>query len=70
MRLAVDLAAGHQVTETLRIDHPTLAVLPASENLLAITILATAGPMDRRDTTPPIPACWALELRGDRERGG
>jgi hypothetical protein len=26
--------------------------------LLAITILATAGPMDRRHTTPKIPACW------------
>src|SRR5580698_4678703 len=26
--------------------------------LLAITILATAGRMDRRRTTPGIPACW------------
>ena len=37
--------------------------------LLAIAILATAGRMDRRDTKPPIPACWTGEPRGDRERG-
>ena len=37
--------------------------------LLAITILATAGRMDRRDTTPPIPVCWTGEPRGDREAG-
>jgi hypothetical protein len=33
--------------------------------LLAITILATSGRMDRRDTTPKIPACWTREPRGD-----
>ncbi len=33
--------------------------------LLAITILATAGRMDRRDTTPKIPACSTQEPRGD-----
>ena len=33
--------------------------------LLAITILATAGRMDRRDMTPN-PACWTGESRGDR----
>jgi len=32
--------------------------------LLAITILATAGRMDRRNTTPKIPACWTGERRG------
>jgi len=37
--------------------------------LLAITILATAGRMDRRDTTPRIPACWTREPRGDPARG-
>jgi hypothetical protein len=35
--------------------------------LLAITLLATAGQMDR-DTTPEIPACWTGEPRGDPER--
>jgi hypothetical protein len=34
--------------------------------LLAITILATAGRMDHRNTTPRIPACWTGESRGDR----
>ena len=33
--------------------------------LLAITILATAGRMSRRDTTPQIPVCWTREPRGD-----
>ena len=33
--------------------------------LLAIIILATAGRMDRRHTTPRIPACWTGESRGD-----
>jgi hypothetical protein len=33
--------------------------------LLAITILATAGRMGRRDTTPEIPVCWTREPRGD-----
>jgi hypothetical protein len=37
--------------------------------LLAITILATAGRMHRRDTTPKIPACWTPEPRGDPGRG-
>ena len=37
--------------------------------LLAITILATAGRMDRRDTTPHIPVCWTREPRCDPERG-
>jgi hypothetical protein len=32
--------------------------------LLAITILATAGAMDRRHTTPEIPSCWTGEPRG------
>jgi hypothetical protein len=32
--------------------------------LLAITILATAGTMDRRHTTPEIPSCWTGEPRG------
>ena len=36
--------------------------------LLAITILATAGRMDRRDTTAKIPACWTGEPRGDPAR--
>ena len=37
----MDLAnAGHQVTETLRIDHPTLAVLRASEQPLPDYIAA------------------------------
>ena len=36
--------------------------------LLAITILATAGRMDRRDTTPHIPVCWTGEPRCDPER--
>ena len=36
--------------------------------LLAITILATAGRMGRRDTTPQIPVCWTGEPRGDPER--
>jgi hypothetical protein len=34
--------------------------------LLAITILATAGRMDHRNTTPRIPACWTGESRGTR----
>jgi hypothetical protein len=34
--------------------------------LLAITILATAGRMDRRDTPPKIPACWTREPRVTR----
>jgi hypothetical protein len=34
--------------------------------LLDITILATAGRMDRRHTTPKIPACWTGEPRGPR----
>jgi hypothetical protein len=33
--------------------------------LLAITILATAGRMGRRDATPQIPVCWTGEPRGD-----
>jgi hypothetical protein len=33
--------------------------------LLAITILATAGTMNRRHTTPKIPLCWTGEPRGD-----
>ncbi len=33
--------------------------------LLAIAILATAGRMDRRDTTPQIPECWTGKPRGD-----
>jgi hypothetical protein len=33
--------------------------------LLAITILATAGRTDRRDTPLKIPACWTREPRGD-----
>ena len=37
--------------------------------LLAITILATAGRMDRRDTPPKIPACWTREPHGDPARG-
>ena len=37
--------------------------------LLAITILATAGRMHRRDTTPKIPACWTREPSGDPARG-
>ena len=37
--------------------------------LLAITILATAGRMHRRNTTPKIPACWTREPRGDPARG-
>src|ERR1700744_1964150 len=32
--------------------------------LLAITILATAGRMDRRDTTPQLPVCWTGKPRG------
>ncbi len=36
--------------------------------LLAITILATAGRMDRRDTTPHIHVCWTGEPRCDPER--
>jgi hypothetical protein len=36
--------------------------------LLAITILAAAGQMDRRRTTPRIPACLDRELRGDPAR--
>jgi hypothetical protein len=32
--------------------------------LLAITILATAGTMRRRHTTPEIPSCWTGEPRG------
>jgi hypothetical protein len=34
--------------------------------LLAITILATAGRMDRRKTTQKIPACWTEEPRVTR----
>ena len=36
--------------------------------LLAIIILATAGRMDRRDTTPHIPVCWTGEPRCGPER--
>ncbi len=36
--------------------------------LLAITILATAGRMNRRDTTPKIPVCWTGKPRGDAEQ--
>jgi hypothetical protein len=36
--------------------------------LLAITILATAGPTGRRDMAPDIPASWTGESRGDPER--
>jgi hypothetical protein len=36
--------------------------------LLAITILATAGRMGRRDTTPQIPVCWTEGPRGAPER--
>ena len=36
--------------------------------LLAITVLATAGRMDRGDTTPKIPASRPGEPRGDPER--
>jgi hypothetical protein len=32
--------------------------------VLAITILAIAGGMDCRDTTPKIPSCWTREPRG------
>ena len=32
--------------------------------LLAITILATAGRMGRRDTTPQFPLCWTGKPRG------
>jgi hypothetical protein len=32
--------------------------------VLAITILATAGRMGRRDTTPQVPVCWTGEPRG------
>jgi hypothetical protein len=32
--------------------------------LLAITILATAGRMGRRDTTPQFPVCWTGKPRG------
>jgi len=38
--------------------------------LLAVTILATVGRTDRRDTTPKIPPATARELRVDRERSG
>jgi len=43
--------------------------------LLAITILATAGRMGRRDTTPQIPVCWTdfgtyLRQRPGRRRPG
>ncbi len=34
------------------------AATAALGTLLAITILATAGRIDRRDTTPKIPVCW------------
>ena len=37
--------------------------------LLAITILATAGRVGRRDTAPEVPASWTGEPRGDPERG-
>ncbi len=33
--------------------------------LLATTILATAGGMDRRHTTPKLPSCWTAEPRDD-----
>jgi hypothetical protein len=33
--------------------------------LLAITILATAGRIGRRDTTPQFPVCWTGKPRGD-----
>ena len=36
--------------------------------LLAITLLATAGRMGRRDTAPQIPVCWTDGPRGDPER--
>ena len=36
--------------------------------LLAITILATADRMGRRDTAPQIPVCWTGGPRGDLER--
>jgi hypothetical protein len=32
--------------------------------LLAITIMATAGRMGRRDTTPQLPVCWTGKPRG------
>jgi hypothetical protein len=32
--------------------------------LLAITIMATAGRMGRRDTTPQFPVCWTGKPRG------
>ena len=32
--------------------------------LLAITIMATAGRMGRRDTTPQFPVCWTGKTRG------
>ena len=38
--------------------------------LLAITILATAGWMDRRNTTRKIPACWTGEPRVTRSAAG
>ena len=37
--------------------------------LLAITILATAGWVGRRDTAPEVPSSWAGDPRGDLERG-
>jgi len=37
--------------------------------LLAITILATAGRIGRRDTTPQFPVCWTGKPRGVPPRG-
>jgi len=37
--------------------------------LLAITILATASWVGRRDTAPEVPSSWAGDPRGDLERG-
>ena len=41
------------------------AATAALGTLLAITILATAGRIDRWDTTPKIPVCWTGAPRGD-----
>ena len=41
------------------------AATAALGTLLAITILATAGRIDRWDTTPKIPVCWTGASRGD-----
>jgi hypothetical protein len=53
---------------------PNLATT-ALGTLLAITILATAGRMGRRDTTPQFPVCWTdsgtcLRQRPGRRRPG